>query len=691
MKKIIALTLMTLFSSSILASGIGIDKSALASSALELYHESSLYDEIADYFNQNQDAIAQRQLSIIDHGRNLRTFGGLNNVGLSFTKGFADFSIELRRDVAPDLFDSERWLVTDTFNLYLDAGHVLGKLAKADVIEMTEESLALFAGITFKREFQHVHFAANYQEAISFNLNKLFSSFLKFRSKNYLAIAPGEYLKKEDSISLQAGGLASAPLTSGLSARVGALIKYKKMKTTSIQGILTEDASYEGEALRISTEKSSLVNIGASAQLIAQFLGVLRATILSVDFDYSLEDISKTYLTFSHSNVELLKEDTQIAREVENILGHRRSDLQVLTPFIVSEERRRIENKSLRYGVVFFGGQKEAQTSHIQLIADQKQKSFFRHNFLRTKFREYYPSRLFSILVRSFFKVPTFVSKTETETDNVRIEYEAQRNLIISQEDLKFSENEERLSLNFVKEYQTYRYTQKTAKKVQDLLEEYSGSNPLIAAKLRDGELKAPISFQTNFSFGHNALTHFHKLSTSKVYEVIDNICYSSRKVGFFSFFLNLFSNCKGRMKRNYDAYLVEWKVNDYEAATYDKCAQTYKASAQAQGPRREVLFMKLCMQKLAKKTIAQRDVELPLWRFKNFAHLLSTRIKSKVHFYDLFGHKNVHVHGEFSAIDTNGDEFINYFREGVFSGTGLIQNTLKNEGLRSPASTNYL
>jgi len=674
------------------AQGINIDQSALASSALSLYQNGSLYDEIAEYLNQNHEAIAQRQLRAIDQGENLRVFGGLNHVGLGFTRGFADFSIELRRDVAPDLFDDERWLVTDTFAIYLDASHVLGKLAQVEAIDLSEESLALFAGITFKRTFQHMHFADNYQEALAFNLDRLFFSFLKFRSKNFLDIAPGEFLKKEDSISLQAGGAASAPLTSGLAARVGALVKYQKMATTTIQGLLTEDASYEGEALRLSTEKSSLVKVGASAALITQFLGVLKATILSVDFEYSLEDVYKAYLSFSHEQSALLRGNSLVALEVDKVLRHKRSDLSILAPFLVTEERRKIENKALKYGILLFGGRKEAKTSHIQLTKDGKTKTFFRHNYLRASFRQNAFSKFFDIIVRSFLKASSIINNTESESDNVRIEYDSEKNLIKTREDLEFLESQERLSLNFVKEYYTYKYSKRTDDKVQDLMEEYSGSDPLVARRLREGDLMGPINFETNFSFGHNALSYFHNQSTTKVYGVIDQICKTKRKKGIFSFLARLLKTCERKLKRSYDTYEVEWRVADYDASDYQKCERAYAKTKKRlfRRSRRKRLFMKSCMQKIAQKSEVSRDRELPIWRFKDFANLLSKNIESKVYFYELFGLKNVHVHGEFSAKDRSGKDFVHYFREGHFTSTGLIQNTLKNDGLRSPASTNF-
>jgi len=61
--------------------------------------------------------------------------------------------------------------------------------------------MGLFGGVTFKRSYTYVHYADSYQHAVAFNLDKLFFSFLNFRSKNFLQIEKGELLKKEDTIS----------------------------------------------------------------------------------------------------------------------------------------------------------------------------------------------------------------------------------------------------------------------------------------------------------------------------------------------------------------------------------------------------------------------------------------------------------------------------------------------------------
>ena len=287
-----------------------VDEEKLASQSrlrgFDVSEESPLYDEILDYINTHSSNIAQRELDIIDQGRGLSVIGGMNHVGINFSKGFGTFSIELKREVAPDLFDDERWLVTDTFNIYIDASQVLNQLKSDEIIDISEKNLAAFAGLTFKRSYTQVHFAESYERALAFNLNKLFFSFRYFRDLNALNIEPQEFIKKEDSFSLQAGGVGTAPLTTGLGAHFGALLKYQTLSTMTLQGIADDEQTFDGERVRVSVEKEKSLNVGASAGLVADFMGILRMTLLRFDFQYELSETYKTYLSFSEDQLKII-------------------------------------------------------------------------------------------------------------------------------------------------------------------------------------------------------------------------------------------------------------------------------------------------------------------------------------------------------------------------------------------------
>ncbi len=657
----------------------------------DLINESPLYSEILEYLEVHSQDIADREMRIVDEGRNLSVWGGMNHVGINFAKGFGTFSIELKREVAPDLFDDERWLVTDTFNIYIDATKVLNQLKNDEVIDITERNLAAFAGLTFKRSYTQVHFADDYQRALGFNLDKLFFSFKNFRNLEALNIQENEFIKKEDSFSLQAGGLATAPLTTGLAAHVGALVKYQTMATTTLQGVAEEERSYPGERVRVSVEKEKLKSLGATAGLVADFMGILQMTLLKLDFTYELKESFKTYLSFNEEHLAHLDTYQGLAGELRNIFKGRGFDRQVIAPFLVSEEQRRKETSNFRYNVLLIGGKKSKQTEHIQLTQNGVHKSFFRHNFENVKYIENVFSRFFQILIKSFLKVNSLVNKAVTETKNVRMEYSSEENLLKTKDDLIFEEKTEKLSLNFIREFYAYKLKKLSRERLVSLMDNFSGVDPQIINQIEDGSLERSVDFRSTYSLGHEAMKHFHNLSLNQVYDIFDNACESQRK-GIKGFFSRLFKSCEKKLKKAYDLYQVEWRVEDYTPDVYQACRQSldryrYNNDRNTFSPRKKRMFMNSCMQKISPKKVGQRKRELPVWRLARLSTELEQRVPSKNFYFQLFGHANVHVHGEISGLDQNGFQFQHYFREGIFQGLGIVNNYKKNSGLRAPAS----
>lgn len=658
---------------------------------LDLTEESPLYREILGYLNEHHQSIAERQLQVAENG--LKAWGGLNHIGLRFSKGFGDFSIELRRQVAPDLFDDERWLVTDTFDIYIDASQILSNLKNQDVIDISEKNLALFAGITFKRSYTHVHFADSYEKALGFNLDKLFFTFKNYRKAKILDLAPSEFIKKEDSFGLQAGGIGSVPITSGLAAHVGALIKYQKLAITTVQGISEEEESYQGERLRISSEKSKQVDIGATGGLVADFLGLLQISLLKFDFTYSLKESFKQYLSFSQQDVDYLKSNQSIYDALISTLKSQGSNHQVLAPYLISEEQRRLENSRFKYSALIYGGIKNALTEKVDITKEGIIHSFFRHNYERSRFKENIFSRLFHILIKAGTTLSSFVNKSTIESDNVRIEYKNSKNIINSKEDLKFNRGESNLSLNFMRDFYAFKLTKKEKGRVLELLDHFSGADPRIADQIQSGFIKKSVTFNTIFSMNGDAIEFFHSQPKEKIYRVFEESCEASRS-GLKSLFGRFLKTCERSLKRSYDLYQKERLYSNIDHTQYVSCESdfnNYKSKKGWVSSRRKRMFLESCLQTKSQKSLKEAYEEIPLWQLSYLMRNIHKRVPSKVHFYELFGFKNVHVHGEFSGIDSQDLVFDHYFREGIFKGLGTISNHMKSLGLRSPANVNSL
>jgi len=205
--------------------------------------------------------------------------------------------------------------------------------------------------------------------------------------------------------------------------------------------------------------------------------------------------------------------------------------------------------------------------------------------------------------------------------------------------------------------------------------------------------LKNSIEFSTLFSMGHEAMVYFHELPVAAVHKVFNEACEAGRK-GVKGFFDRLLKSCEKKLKRKYDAYMIEWSVADYSNDTYESCKNDYKKYKKRKlflSKRRKRLFLESCLQKVAAKTQRDKEKEIPLWRLSSLVREIHKKVPSKVHYYELFGFQNVHVHGTFEGQDQNGHLITHHFREGLFKGLGIVSNFKKNEGLRSPASTNSL
>lgn len=657
---------------------------------LDLSEESPLYREILTYMDIHHRSIAERQLREVEEGRGLNVWGGLNHVGLSFNKGFGTFGIELQRQVAPDLFDDERWLVTDTFNIQVDASQLLNRLKNDDVIDISEQNLALFAGLTFKRSYTHVHFADSYEKALGFNLDKLFYGFQNFRNLESLRLSPNEFIKKEDSFGMQAGGLGSIPVTTGLAAHVGALMTYQKLATVTLQGVAEEDQSFPGERLRLSREKTKEVTLGARAGLVADFLGLLQISLLSFDFSYSLSEAYKQYMALSQGDLDELEERGRLGL-LKDFLKHREIASEVLAPYRVTEEQRRLETSRFKYQALLFGGKRDLKTEYIKIVKEGLEHVFFRHHFEKENYRQNFFSRLFFEVIKKVTQLSSLINKAYYDTEKVRLEYRHKRNLLLTQEDLILEEGTSKLSINFMKGLYSHRVTKKAKKKILDFLDHFSGADPLLARQVENGQIQSSVRFNTTFTLDEKSLNHFHTLSTKEVYQVFDEACSANRK-GLKGWLSGLLKICERSLKKSFDHYDKERRVSDYSNTLYESCQKDlkrYRKKKRWLSSRRKKAFLESCLQNKAQKSASHIQKEIPVWQLAHLMRNIHKRIPSKVHHYILFGYKNVHIHGQFSGLKSDGYDFDHFFKEGVFRGTGVVSNSMKSLKIGSPEVSN--
>ena len=664
---------------------------------INLAEDNPLYSEILQYFGDHYQRIGERQLAAIENGRDLSIVGGMNHIGIRYTKPFVDFKVELQRQVAPDLFHDERWLVTDTMDLYIEASKLLSNLENAGIIDITQEQYAAFAGLTFKRTYKYVHYADTYQEGLGFNLEKLFFGFTHFRSSRFLELEAGEILSKEDSLVLAAGGVGNLPLGHGLSANAGALIKYSKLSKVVIQAVEEDEQVVAGERVRVSYEKSKAFSLGLRVGVVADFLNLLRVSLLSYDFSYSLLESYQVNLAFNDDQMDQLVEPTLVKGEVLKMLKQKTPDLDIISPYIVSEQRRKIQEKKSQFKLLLLGASREQKTSHIQIAKEGMVKTFFRHNFEKITYRQDLFSRLFSIVLKSFLQLDQSVRKRVSDTKALLMEYDHERNLIKNKDTLNYHSNdEEKLTLNFKRNYYAYKTKgfggRLSKKKALGLLNDYSGIDRSVINAFKNDQLIGPISLDMTFLMGKKGIDYFNGLTLNQVYDRIEETCNAKSKRKW-RWFRNLFNGCLHSLKRSFDKYEKTLKMKTYNKSHLDSCKRRVKKYRRGRwfSSRRKLHLIQSCLQKDRQKSLEEISREIPVWRLAQLFEKLHQKSKKTEDYHRFFGDQNVFLHGSFQAIDPNTEmDFVSHFKEGEFEGFGLVNNFMRRNSSsleRLPAS----
>lgn len=661
-------------------------------SIIDFQEDNPLYQQILNELNGHYERIGQRQADGIFNGNSGFYFGGLNQIGFRWGKDFIDFAIEVRRNVAPDLFDDKRWIVTDEFDIIIDASKVISNLADRNVIDISQAQYGAFAGVQFKRTYKYVHFASSYNEGLVYRFDRLFMAFAKYRGREWLAMEPYEFLQKQDYISAGAGGFGTIPVygTGGvnISASVGAMVKFELLAKTEIQALGLDDNPKPEERFRISYEKMKGVSAGLSASVQVDFLNLLRMTLLSYDFTYRYEQSLKYYLSFYEADIEELMQDSALYRAVRAMLWHRTPDLQALRYNVVSHERRESEIMNSKYMIFFLGGVRDQKTEHIEIVKDGIQQTFFRHNFYKTRFVQNILSRLVSDFLRSMFRLPARVNNTASETKTVRMEYDHEHNLVAAKKDLDV-EKGYKLSLKFSTDFfaaKTRGWSKKRYKKdALKILSGYSGVDPLAIELFKQDKLHGPVKINFNWQLGKEAVWYFNGLSSSAKYGYIDELCQVQSKKKWWDF-RNLFNFCKYKLKKQFEKYEKELRHYDYSGKNYRSCKKQMKRRYWWSKRKRNFMISK-CMDKVSRKDEAEVNHKVPLWRFKSFVQTLYEKSKNKIDVYNFFGLQNVFLYGNFQAQTETGLPFLTNYNEGKFRDLGVVDTFKQDNNMRTPAS----
>lgn len=650
--------------------------------------ENVLYQQIFDQLGVEYETIGRRQAALALNNRGGFTIDGINNIGYSFHQDFADFKISLNRQLAPDLFDDTRWIVTDTFDVYIDASILLSNLKNQEIIDITEQNLALFGGVQFKRTYTFTHFAPSYEDGLVLDLNKLFFAFKPFRAKSFLTdMGDYEFITKEDSLSVRAGGFVSAPIYSGLSASAGVLARYEKVAKSEIMAVGPDDAPKQGERFRISFETSTSAELGAAARINADFLGILKLTLLSYDFSYTATESHTINLSLFESDIDRIETDDAYSAALDQVLKHRTADVDLLANNIVSEEYRRKEKISSKYAILILGGTREQETEQVKVVKEGKETNFFRHNSYRVSFTQNIFSRLMHELVKKYLGLSSIINKSSQDALRVRMSYESERNIVASKEDFDVASTDS-MSMSFSRELyiaKTSKTFKSTKNKIVDLLADTGGVDPLAISWVEADQLVGPMTLKSELKVRHEAIAHFNALTYNNAFDYAHDVCGGQPKT-IWEKFRSLFGGCNYQMQKAWNNYYTELTHNDMTSSTYKSC-ETGKTKWWWSS-RKKAEVQKACMLLLTQKEPDQIGKQIPLWRLKDFAEGLHRYSKHKLDFYNYFGLPNVFLYGNFDATTAVGGAYKANFSEGKFQGLGVIEDAITLSPVsRAPAS----
>ncbi|GEM_PF-4452926 len=611
--------------------------------------ESALYKEITDYLDNKYDSIGDEESSKIIGYNKVLKLGESNFAGFIWEKAFAHFQVGVDRQISPDLFDANRYIVCDKFILKINASTYLSNLKDAGLIDFTSKQIGAFAGITFTREYVYTHFSASYVDALTEDYEKLFLSFIKFKDNNYLELDPGEIITKNDSITTAAGGVITIP-GEYANVEIGALVENENIAYASVQRPVESDLSSRDEYVRINYKSSKIRELTVEAELAVDFFKLIKLTLLSYESSSTTTEMNELCLSFSTNDLPILQEGGQLSLSVSNLLQLKRKKFSEyvveLAPYIVSKERRTAEDLNSQYGFLLYGGIKSVDTSHVEIKKGDVEKIFFKNKVKQVSYvkNPSYPvveAILKSGVFTSLFTKYKYVSEKElsieyaVDSEFKDVNYNSENDIVIPEK------GEYSLNINFFMKHMKTKSAlgSKYIKKFTSFIKDYTTLNGELCEYIENGKFIGPVDIESKLSIQQGGVTHLLRHNNDELFGYFKDIC------GYKSFWSGVAAReCYQDLRDSY--------------ATLKNHNQSYD--------------------------------NLPLMDFRSFIAKVN-KYASNVGVYKyLFGANYIFINGSFYAMSATGVGYKTFFKDGQFVGLGVIDNyrrSTQKEGLKIPAA----
>lgn len=548
--------------------------------------------------------------------------GVLNYSGFQWQRPFANFRMYVDRQVTMELGGA--WIVHDNFIIEVDASTMLTSLKEADLIDITEDQIGAFAGISFRREYRYNHLAPTFLAGLQADYSKLFLPFLKFRPEHILAMPPKNFLRMSDKFTFNAGGAVNYPPTGGFSGRAGVLVSVAYERGLTLHSV-ESNGEPDSDMLLLGIESKTEKSVGAELQLQLDFFNLLKLTILSADLDYSYADKNITNLSFQESDRKVLDRSPAHYQEFKKLVQGRSDRVRMFKKNIISLEERIERNIESGYSFLLFGSAKKLGTEQVKIIMDGVEKVIFKHTSESVKFLQNLWSRIYGIVIHKLFNWDSGIKNAAQATKTMTVEFEHMEELGEGKVD-----SPDKFSVTLTQNFQaakTHRWwhglyrreSRRSLAKMTNLDKKYQKF-------VNNRTLRGPLEISSKIQILAPGLNHFNFLDENYSFALFKEICGNGR-------------NCQKLLRRKYTDYTGHF----------------------------------------------HRYGIIDLMRFKSFIGSFFKRIRHYQDIYALFGRENVFMNGSFTATTRSGAPFTTYFKEGEFQGLGVIDTYIRGGVNRRP------
>ena len=579
--------------------------------------------------------------------------GQSNYTGISWQKPMGSFSFYVDRQMAPDAFSDNGWVVTDTMTLVVNAQSFLKLLSDQQLIEpLTDSELGAFAGLSYTRSYNFQHMANSFAEGLKAPLDRLFLPFLFARPEGMAKLPSPSMLTRIDSFVVSAGAYVYSPIFYGFSAKAGALFEYNHLSQ------LTLEKTDALSGVKLSYAKTNTLSAHVKAQVMADLYSVLQLTLFALDAQAQWSETQETSWFFPEQEVqEFAQKKGEDYDELKKVFHEKKFEMGTLLNNVLSHNLNIAGGSSLDVEALFWGHQGSKQVAQIELIKDGTSQFFVKSIQNKFDFFQKWWSKLLgdalkSILGTSFLGPNYFSYYKSGHTLDYKREKTKEDPEALPVESLSLTFNQ-----SFYLAGSVGLFNQGAKKKFLSHMELYSGIDPELIKRIESDALVAPLTLTANLRIDEDGLAVFNTLNEEHYFEHLTKYCGTKRE----DFWLD-------KDKR-------EQGFKNLQLGTKENCMKVLGLAYRTYQSERERL-----------KNVPLKALRSWVEKASNY----SNKIELILPFFARNDGKGALFAGTVqAAVGKNGPIYTTFFREGEISTRGIVNEALHLDGVPFPVNSN--